>query len=192
MTTDAINNVPRELIDSLINGFEMLVHDSRVPNEVSQECAAVLIEARKIMTILLATAQPAADGEHVPGEVFQGEFQAWWEEHGQYCRAGGGDYERAFAFQAWRHLYPMLMRARAALSSPSHGEQVLADAERFKKLLGWMSSNVTEGWNEVCRVSAVATYVSHDEARAYLDDLPQCSVGLAAAPSAGSHKEQGE
>jgi hypothetical protein len=89
--------------------------------------------------------------------------------------------------------YPVGTELRLpALSAPSHGEQVRADAERFNKLLGWMSSNVADGWNEVCRVSAVATYVSHDEARAYLDDLPQCSVGLAAAPSPASQKEQGE
>lgn len=28
-------------------------------------------------------------------------FEAWWAEHGQYCRAGGGDYEKTFAFRAW-------------------------------------------------------------------------------------------
>ena len=29
-------------------------------------------------------------------------FEAWWEEHGQLCRAGGGDYEKTFAFRAWQ------------------------------------------------------------------------------------------
>lgn len=57
-----------------------------------------------------------ADGAHVPDAVFEAEFMTWWEEHGQYCRSGGGDYERTFAFQAWRHLYPQLM---AALAQPS-------------------------------------------------------------------------
>jgi len=28
-------------------------------------------------------------------------FEAWWEAHGQYCRAGGGEYEKTFAFRAW-------------------------------------------------------------------------------------------
>ena len=28
-------------------------------------------------------------------------FEAWWEAHGQFCRAGGGDYEKTFAFRAW-------------------------------------------------------------------------------------------
>lgn len=29
------------------------------------------------------------------------EFELWWQQHGQYCRAGGGDYEKTFAFRAW-------------------------------------------------------------------------------------------
>lgn len=28
-------------------------------------------------------------------------FQQWWDEHGQYVRAGGGEYEICFAFAAW-------------------------------------------------------------------------------------------
>lgn len=60
-----------------------------------------------------------AQGERVPDKAFEAEFMTWWEDHGQYCRSGGGDYERTFAFQAWRHLYPQLMAARAALSQPS-------------------------------------------------------------------------
>jgi hypothetical protein len=28
-------------------------------------------------------------------------FDAWWEQHGQFCRAGGGSYEKTFAFRAW-------------------------------------------------------------------------------------------
>ncbi|WP_447845745.1 hypothetical protein [Pseudomonas aeruginosa] len=68
-------------------------------------------------------AHPAAEektkGAHVPDDVFEAEFVAWWEDEGQFCRSGGGDYERTFAFQAWRHLYPQLMTARAALAQPS-------------------------------------------------------------------------
>ncbi|MFU7257610.1 hypothetical protein ACM742_07695 [Pseudomonas aeruginosa] len=78
----------------------------------------------------LARPSPAqaeqAEGAHVPDEVFAGVFAEWWEEEGQYCRAGGGDYERTFAFQAWRHLYPLLLQARAALA---HDEQEQAAHE---------------------------------------------------------------
>ena len=28
-------------------------------------------------------------------------FEAWWEKEGQFCRAGGGDYEKTFAFHAY-------------------------------------------------------------------------------------------
>lgn len=32
---------------------------------------------------------------------WQASFEAWWEEHGQFCRAGGGSYEKTFAYRAW-------------------------------------------------------------------------------------------
>jgi len=28
-------------------------------------------------------------------------FEAWWKAEGQFCRAGGGDYEKTFAFRAF-------------------------------------------------------------------------------------------
>ena len=28
-------------------------------------------------------------------------FEEWWDKHGQFCRAGGGEYEMTFAFRAW-------------------------------------------------------------------------------------------
>lgn len=36
------------------------------------------------------------------------EFEAWWQEHGQFMRAGGGQYEVTFAYEAW------MARARRA------------------------------------------------------------------------------
>lgn len=30
------------------------------------------------------------------------EFESWWQENGQFCRAGGGDYEKTFAYRAWQ------------------------------------------------------------------------------------------
>jgi hypothetical protein len=43
-----------------------------------------------------------------PAEIYLGDgpdwndaFEAWWESQGQFCRAGGGDYEKTFAFRAW-------------------------------------------------------------------------------------------
>ncbi|EIU1446618.1 TPA: hypothetical protein RSU94_002502 [Pseudomonas aeruginosa] len=66
----------------------------------------------------LLTVAPAATqgGQGPDDDAFAGIFAEWWEAEGQYCRSGGGDYERTFAFQAWRHLYPLLLQARAALT----------------------------------------------------------------------------
>lgn len=29
------------------------------------------------------------------------EFEEWWAKHGQFCRSGGGEYEKTFAYRAW-------------------------------------------------------------------------------------------
>ncbi|WP_313582569.1 hypothetical protein [Acinetobacter variabilis] len=33
--------------------------------------------------------------------VWAEQFEEWWENEGQYQRAGGGDYEKTFAWWAW-------------------------------------------------------------------------------------------
>lgn len=44
-------------------------------------------------------------GEVAPVAVvmpeFESSFEKWWEEDGQYCRAGGGSYEKTFAYRAY-------------------------------------------------------------------------------------------
>ncbi|HIE0563727.1 TPA: hypothetical protein ACXJFD_002036 [Pseudomonas aeruginosa] len=110
---------------------------------------ALLVEhmAAEIADLRAALAQPSqaqaeqAEGAHVPDEVFAGVFAEWWEEEGQYCRAGGGDYERTFAFQAWRHLYPLLLQARAALAQPSPAQAEQAEAERPEVVARVVHSN---------------------------------------------------
>jgi len=52
------------------------------------------------------------------------------------------------------------------------------DALRYAKLRSWMSSNVKEGWQEVERLGAIAACVNWDEFDKYLDELPECNVGL--------------
>lgn len=91
-----------------------------------------------------AEQKPSADDSltPVPDELFAAEFAAWWEEHGQFCRAGGGTYEQSFAFEAWRHLYPKLVKlqkvaaeqqpdvtklSREALAELIHGMAVSVD-----------------------------------------------------------------
>lgn len=107
-------------------------------------CAEYPEEGSVLLDEEPTTAQPSplqseqAEGAHVPDEVFAGLFAEWWEEEGQYCRAGGGDYERTFAFQAWRHLYPLLLQYRAALAQPSPAP---AEAERPEVVARVVHSN---------------------------------------------------
>ena len=39
---------------------------------------------------------------------FEDEFELWWNETGQFVSAGGGAYEKSFAFEAWRFLFPKI------------------------------------------------------------------------------------
>lgn len=59
-----------------------------------------------------------------------------------------------------------------------HTRKNRLDAERYRKLRRWMSSNVAEGWDEVTKLAAIAVYVSWDAFDAELDRLPVCNVGL--------------
>ena len=52
------------------------------------------------------------------------------------------------------------------------------DAERYRKLQRWMSSNVKEGWQEVESMGALCAYMSWGDMDRYLDELPDCNVGL--------------
>ena len=56
------------------------------------------------------------------------------------------------------------------------------DAERYRKLQRYMGSNVKEGWDIVCQLGGVASWVGWDDMDQYLDDLPECNVGLCERP----------
>lgn len=46
---------------------------------------------------------PLTAGLNVPlGAEHLEDFNRWWNKHGQFCRAGGGSYERTFAYEAWK------------------------------------------------------------------------------------------
>ncbi len=52
------------------------------------------------------------------------------------------------------------------------------DAARYRKLQGWMSSNVPEGWREVENMAALCAWQDWAAMDAYLDTLGECNVGL--------------
>lgn len=88
--------------------------------------------------------------------------------------------------------YATFSDALEVLATPDAAEagKDAIDAARYRKLRGWMSSNVPEGWSEVERVGAVAAWMSWEDADQYLDALPMCNVGLMerapAAPLGGA------
>lgn len=63
------------------------------------------------------------------------EFEAWWESDGKYCRAGGGDYERTFAYEAWQAASAALAQ-QPAPAAPAAQEPVI----------GWAFHNPDTGW----------------------------------------------
>ena len=42
-------------------------------------------------------------------ELITPEFNKWWEEEGEFIRSGGGNYERSFAYGAFRYLMPKIL-----------------------------------------------------------------------------------
>lgn len=52
-------------------------------------------------------------------------FEVWWQRHGQFCRAGGGEYEKTFAWRAWE----------AALEIPEPTSKQLTTNELTEVLL---------------------------------------------------------
>jgi hypothetical protein len=85
-----------------------------------------------MLSVQPAEEQPDVDDSLslVSDELFATEFNAWWEQQGQFCRAGGGDYERTFAFEAWRYLHPQLMKLQkvTAEQQPTPDVTQLVDA----------------------------------------------------------------
>lgn len=61
-------------------------------------------------------------------------------------------------------------------------DNVKRDAARYRKLQGWMSSNVPEGWQEVERMAALCAWQSQEDMDSYLDSLGECQLGLMSPP----------
>ena len=58
-------------------------------------------------------------------------FEKWWKSEGQYVRAGGGDYEKSFAFAAWNHTAKNAPAWHDAPTVP--GAWICADKEHVKR-----------------------------------------------------------
>lgn len=110
-----------------------------------------------------------------------------------YWKARAESAERDLAeAQKWRGVMTDIADAaqRRAESAERREQEALKDAERYKKLRGWMSSNVKEGWREVENLAAVACYAGWGDFDAQLDDMAQCAVGLMAPTAIDAAKEK--
>jgi len=110
---------------------------------------------------------------------------AWWKQYpdGSISVVESRTFlaEDAVAM-GWRALGFTDVAPQAQQPAPPAEVPLLTDAVRYKKLRRWMSSNVKEGWEEVERMGAVASWVGWDDFDAYLDALPECAVGLVSPP----------
>lgn len=83
--------------------------------EFSADVANMAMMLADICGVLSEHPSPAApDVADADDAAFAEDFLQWWESQGSLCRSGGGEYERAFAFEAWRHLYPKTLQAGRA------------------------------------------------------------------------------
>lgn len=133
------------VINELMTALECIVHDERVSNEVSQECAAVLIEARRLNSSpvsadLIRFDFVNADGRTDSKMITHDEMR---ERYSAACKQPASAGEPMGAFKAWGASIGLTTaqltageltafkagadwQARAALtaSAPSHSEQV--------------------------------------------------------------------
>jgi len=79
------------------------------------------------------------------------EFETWWASHGQFCRAGGGDYEKTFAFRAWE-------AAKKGVSKP-----ILLNGNQLLAALEWCSPTV------VGFINAQSQLINDEEIKEELD-----------------------
>lgn len=65
-------------------------------------CDECVRENEKLREAWAAPSSTVADeGAEDEWKPWERDFEAWWENHGQYCRAGGGQYEKTFAYHAY-------------------------------------------------------------------------------------------
>ena len=62
-------------------------------------------------------------------------FEAWWLSDGQFCRAGGGDYEKTFAWRAWEASLAIPVQAQPVQQEPAAWEHCFVDPS--KKILSY-------------------------------------------------------
>jgi len=72
--------------------------------------------------------------------VWAEQFEEWWENEGQYQRAGGGDYEKTFAWWAW------LNREQSKEAAFKEMDEVIrmqdADLRKYEKQISGLQNRI--------------------------------------------------
>lgn len=76
--------------------YASIIHDGWLKNQADHEKAA-----ERVIDMLQRGGHLATHPQ-VIDKVDAADFEQWWQSDGQFSRAGGGDYEKTFAFNAWR------------------------------------------------------------------------------------------
>lgn len=100
--------------DYFIKLFARELKPDVIRNQTPHCLARVLARAART-----ACAQVLLEHEFVPVDRSDDElFETWWEDHGQYLRAGGRAYEKSFAYHAYLDGRAMLRRQLASTPGP--------------------------------------------------------------------------
>ena len=77
-------------------------------------------------------------------DALMAQFEAWWEKDGQFCRAGGGDYEKSFAYEAF------VYAASLAVPGEPVGWQHYGSAGRWFQIdeVNYSRGNCPEMWKD--------------------------------------------
>ena len=102
--------------------------------------------------------KPYTQAELDQQAIWANEFDQWWENEGQYQRAGGGQYERSFAWWAW------LSREQ---KQQAKIEKLEIELSTTKQVLG----NVID--MEVAKVDSLKTQLNNMEA-CYIEKKKEC------------------
>lgn len=163
------------LYDALRAALDATCQDSRQVQTAAEWVRCAAHGAQHDVREIIADMQTAPVQEPV----------AWWKQYpdGSISVVESRTFlaEDAVAM-GWRALGFTDVAPQAQQPAPPAEVPLLTDAVRYKKLRRWMSSNVKEGWEEVERMGAVASWVGWDDFDAYLDALPECAVGLVSPP----------
>ncbi len=132
--------------------------------------------ARAIERAVLAKASQQVQGEPVQEEtdiideydgeslaasrVHWDEFEKWWDDHGQYIRAGGGNYERSFAWKAWN--WAIFQHAKAM---PTPKQEPVGDRAMLFQLMTAFDSEI-----HVCDACGHEEDTAHFDSAGFLRD----------------------